>query len=213
MNKSVRVENSKTNKPVPIVDDIYLHSIFDPEKEAKAFANNNIEHIKVHQNFIVLGLGFAYHIREIINLAKVYHSQFNIIVIEPNKELISTYRENGNQSKEDFEIVTHENIEDYYFDSRLIKAMLNKPKIFRLDTAFNLDLNFYKSFLTYKVNKNLNHYKERLKPEVKDIFEPIIKSSLEQSFNEIISKKSEFTKPEYFLLALKEIIQSNKAAT
>ncbi|AYD41454.1 DUF115 domain-containing protein [Clostridium fermenticellae] len=65
-NRNIRIEYSKDNKPIIKVANLYLHSKFYPEREAKKFADENIETFNNKDEVIVYGLGLGYHIKEIL---------------------------------------------------------------------------------------------------------------------------------------------------
>lgn len=75
----VALSLSKTEKTVPVVRQVSLHSRYDPEKEARQwFQNNTVD----AASFIVFGLGFGYHLDVLLE-----HTTSSISVIEPSLDL------------------------------------------------------------------------------------------------------------------------------
>ncbi|WP_432407100.1 motility associated factor glycosyltransferase family protein [Wukongibacter sp. M2B1] len=68
----------------------FLHSKYDPLKEAKSFAKGNIDISK--KNYIVYGAGFFYHITEFLE----QHKDANLYLFETNKYILKTAIENIN---------------------------------------------------------------------------------------------------------------------
>ena len=58
---------AKSGHIVPVVDQIYLHSVYDPIKEADDYVQTHEEDLKKNPTVLMLGLGFGYHIFQIIN--------------------------------------------------------------------------------------------------------------------------------------------------
>lgn len=92
INQTVNVESneyqiveSKTLVPTLLINcynkKFYLHSKYDPVKEAERFIEENYDE-KIN-DYIIYGFGFGYHIRELINRNK----NANIYVFETNKEI------------------------------------------------------------------------------------------------------------------------------
>ena len=86
--KTVRVTLSKDGNPIPQIGVISLHSNHYPLKEASdSLLNYNL---KNHQRPVVYGLGFGYHILEIL---KKYNGS-ELLVIEPVMEIFQSFLEN-----------------------------------------------------------------------------------------------------------------------
>lgn len=79
-NYTLRISlNSKT---------IFLHSKYDPQREAVNIAQDNFN--PDIDNYIVFGLGFGYHVKELIKLAP----NSNFYIIETNKDIFRIALEN-----------------------------------------------------------------------------------------------------------------------
>src|SRR5690606_15650196 len=138
----------------PVINGVHLHSIFNPIKEAEAFAQNHLETIKTKNNFLFLGLGFGYHIDEVIKLAGNYHQEIGILIIEPNQKLISDYLDEIGADKQEA-IVHYSSLEDYFLDSNLIDFLMLKPAIIKHDPAYDINKDFFTKFLTHKPDPSI----------------------------------------------------------
>jgi hypothetical protein len=70
MERKPEVVNSKENTPTLYINGIYLHSKYSPRKEAEKFISANEKLYKNKDIILVYGLGFGYHIRELLKRAK-----------------------------------------------------------------------------------------------------------------------------------------------
>jgi hypothetical protein len=83
MPETINLVRTKTGKLTIKYQNILLHSVYDPEEEARRFIEaQNIEKGNI---VIVYGLGLAYHIQEI--LARI-GQEGKIFVIEPNLDIL-----------------------------------------------------------------------------------------------------------------------------
>ena len=85
--KTVRIVLAKDGNPVPQIGGISLHSNYYPLKEAIQLLDDFV--IDDHQNLVVYGLGFGYHILEI---QKKFPKR-NILVIEPLMSIFQSFIE------------------------------------------------------------------------------------------------------------------------
>ena len=77
---NVKVVTSKSNHLVPKINNIELHSIYDPQKEANALLLKYGDKIKNNKFVLVLGLGFAYHVDQIIiELEKHHNNNYKLL--------------------------------------------------------------------------------------------------------------------------------------
>lgn len=78
----MKVIISKSGHKVPVINNLPLHSKMNPLREAGSFFKNEK---KAKTVWIVLGLGFAYHLEDILNEGKT------VYVVEPNPEISDYY--------------------------------------------------------------------------------------------------------------------------
>ena len=80
---SFKIEKSRNNKDILIINDKYIHSKFDPEAEAKNFI------YKGKNLIIIFGVGLGYGINNIIS----NNPDSIFIIYEPIKEIFLLYKE------------------------------------------------------------------------------------------------------------------------
>ena len=86
--QSYEVKNSRTDQKVPVVNGVHLHSIYNPFKEAQALVEKYADQLTHKNEVLILGLGFAYHVNEIINyMTRVHGDNFRIVIVEPNAQI------------------------------------------------------------------------------------------------------------------------------
>lgn len=82
----VEVLLAKSHHIVPVLGSVSLHSRYDPVKEAQGLVGN-IEGLE-KSNCVVLGLGFGYHLKEVLN-----KSPKTLTVVEPSLDLFKRFLE------------------------------------------------------------------------------------------------------------------------
>ena len=91
---SVSFSQSKSGHKIPIVNGVYLHSAFDPVKEAEALVIENEKNFEKENNILILGLGYGYHVNEIRSkLVLNFGSDYKIYIIEPNSNIVNLVNE------------------------------------------------------------------------------------------------------------------------
>ena len=93
MENRIEVIISKNGMKVPIIDNINIHSIYDPEKEGEKIIKKSLKSVKESSIIVILGLGFGYHLQKLIEL------ETDFIVFEPNIDLIDLALENNEELK------------------------------------------------------------------------------------------------------------------
>lgn len=126
---------SKSGLTVPLINEVYLHSMYSPTKEAEGFAKLNEETLRRKKNVIVLGLGFGYHIEEVAKILNQNHNDYRIIVIEPNEELFNDFFEK--RQFEDARIlpIFTDDPESLFLREDFIEFLLTSPAILKHDTS------------------------------------------------------------------------------
>ncbi|MDD3050098.1 MAG: hypothetical protein PHR06_03030, partial [Candidatus Cloacimonetes bacterium] len=72
--------------PVPRINSNFLHSFYDPVSEGEKLANRFVTENPETKNILVMGLGFAYHIRPLLA------GENNVFVYEPEDDLVELYK-------------------------------------------------------------------------------------------------------------------------
>lgn len=153
MNYEIRT--SKTELPVPVVNDVLLHSIYDPMREALNFVNSNREQFEEKRKFVVLGLGFGYHVAKMEEVLKEKGKAYQIYVIEPVKKVAKDFIANKPvKFSENVTILTGENIHEFYMNENLINFLLDSPGVIAHPASFNLHKDFFTRFLRHEVGSD-----------------------------------------------------------
>lgn len=92
-NKNIyEIIETKTNQSTVKINQedksYFLHSKYNPKREAKNIAEENYE--ESIENYIIFGLGFGYHVEELMSMAP----NSNFYIIETNKEIFRLALEN-----------------------------------------------------------------------------------------------------------------------
>jgi len=184
---SYEIKESKTGEKVPVVNGIHLHSIYNPIKEAENFIEENKGLLKENSNILVLGLGFGYHIKELIKqLKELHNNQFELCIIEPIHQLVNDSQELYN-SFENTKILAELTIEELYSDRTFINFLVTKPALLAHPSSFNLSKSYFTNLLKYKSDNKLDKTRYLLQnPILKNIFNDYPQ---ELSLDELVENK------------------------
>ena len=161
MSANIIIETSKTGHSIPRVNGVYLHSTLDPIKEAIAFAHTQIARAEKTSAILVLGLGFAYHIDELIKQLKTSNKTYSITVVEPNKALVQTYLDNIN-STPSFQIISNNDVIKLYQENTYIDFLKLKPVIISHNNSFNANKTFFSTLLSYRASLQMQDYIDKI---------------------------------------------------
>jgi len=160
------LEKSKSGSYTLKYNGKYIHSKYDPEKEAVSFCKRNIKLIN-KEIVIIYGLGLGYHIKE---LRKIVNEKL-IYVLELNNEIINICKKVNNQifMDKNIKIVGNDErkfIENLIYDNNIL---IYKPS---LEMLKNIDFKFYRllnsiEFIQEKstlelINENIQKYFKEL---------------------------------------------------
>ena len=155
--KTYEIKTSKTGEKLPVIDDVHLHSIYNPIKEAQSIAQKYSEQIQKKNNILIFGLGFAYHVREIEKIAQEHHGDnYSIIVIEPNAKIARDCRELNIIEEKNITIYAGQEVTDLYRNLSLVEFLTQKPAIIAHPSSFNLYREYFKSFLAHEASSDKN---------------------------------------------------------
>lgn len=163
--RKYEITQSKTGKWIPIINDVHLHSSFDPHKEAEALADRHEQTLKDKKNILILGLGFAHHVESICGRLQKYHGKdFMVSVIEPCQETISRWREIYPKSLGENVKIYQENIpQDLYAKAELVEFLTLKPGVISHPASFNLYSEYFKAYLTHMAPLKISCIQELIK--------------------------------------------------
>tara|TARA_R110000868_G_scaffold97619_7_gene268605 strand:- start:986 stop:1666 length:681 start_codon:yes stop_codon:yes gene_type:complete len=153
----IEVKLSKSNTPVPVVDGIHLHSIYNPSKEAVGLIAKYEEAIAKQNKILVLGLGFGYHVWQLESILGRLHKNFEVIVIEPDIRMYDSFKKHAPvEFSNKTRIVSANTISEFYDDINLVKFMAGKPLVVPHAASFNLREDFFKKFMSFNASNELS---------------------------------------------------------
>jgi hypothetical protein len=154
--ESYEIKSSRNNLKVPVVNDVHLHSMYNPAKEAQAIVSKHDSALQSKNHVLVLGLGFAYHVYEVCRKLESYHgNDYKVIVIEPNEQVYRDCVANHLFPNKNIEVYSGENLQAIYSELNLVKFLIEKPLVISHPASFGLYQSFFKSFLEFDAEKDL----------------------------------------------------------
>jgi hypothetical protein len=208
-NSQYELQPSKNGHTVPVINGVYLHSIYNPLKEAEAFVNSKKKNLQYKNKVLVLGLGFGYHVEEISKLLECSNKDFEIIVLEPNERLVKDFINTRNFENPNIKIVCKQKIKELFGDWTFIKFLMEKPCIIKHDASFILEKEFYTNFLAYQAPKDIINYKSLLSESSKTLFDSREARDFSSFITHIEKSNHIASKNEFLLLALNQINKMN----
>lgn len=150
------VKTSKTDHAVPVVNDVHLHSIYNPIKEAESFVQSFEKTLKEKNLFLVLGLGFGYHILEMTRyFDSINKKDYKIAILEPNEKVYQECLKNTDFKDLNVSIFCSPSVEDLYANREMVEFLRMAPKIIPHAPSFNLYNTFFKSFMSFNAKNNI----------------------------------------------------------
>lgn len=150
----------------------YIHSKYNPQKEAEQFARCNVDSIK-EENIVLYGLGLGYHVEEI---KKLMNNKSSLYVFEYNNILIRYCKEINSQvfNYDNIKIISGSDSEFYNKLSKCI-SLTNKILIHRpsLETISNSNEKLYNLINDFCLR--IQYY--NAEPERIEIYEENIKEN------------------------------------
>lgn len=205
-NSNYQIEEARTGLPVPVINGVYLHSIYNPQKEAQTLAEKYFETLK-HKNYVlVLGLGFGYHINEIASNLRKNFNEYQIIVIEPNSTLIEDFVKRHAFDDENIKIINTNSVSTLYHNSDFVNFLMQKPCVVKHEASFSINKEFFTNLLSYKAETNISDYKNLFSVEAKQIIDENVKDSIQGYIANLQNKRTIANKQEFLALAFNAII-------
>ncbi|MBL7665491.1 MAG: hypothetical protein JNM93_10195 [Bacteriovoracaceae bacterium] len=196
------LKEARTGHDVPVIDGVYLHSIYNPVKEAEAFVTTNMSLIDNRHQFIVLGLGFGFHVDQLIKYLVSKKVDYQIIIIEPNLELIKLFNQKRPFLNNKTVIKHLGDVNKLYSEQTFLNYLYDKPSVLVHDVSLNLNLEMFKQFLKYKHSSYVRDYASIVHPELqKDLLKITDESSIDDFTKSISRLKTLTDKKDLFFLA------------
>lgn len=160
----LQVIQSKSGHPIPVFNQIYLHSEYDPVKEAKKFADEYDGIIAKNSHLIVYGLGFAYHLTELVNrLIACHGAKARITVVEPNQDLIESFQEHNFPLSKIVSIFSTKDITQLFKQEDFIAAISQKPAVIKHPQSYSIHHTFFDALENFQISQDLKSTRTSLK--------------------------------------------------
>ncbi|WP_127715301.1 hypothetical protein [Halobacteriovorax sp. HLS] len=209
------IKVAKTEHKVPVVNDVHIHSIYNPVREAVGFIAKNKKLISAKNEILILGLGFGYHVSEaIVSLKEKWGTNYKIIVIEPNEKVYRDYLEYNELSDSNLSIYAGYEIKELYKNRELVNYLLTKPGIIAHPASFNLYEDYYKNLLSYQAPKSVRSFDEYIESVVlRDNLKRLNQDrDIVSAINESVqNRKEDLDQTDHFFLAYNEMIKGSLA--
>ncbi len=183
--ESYELKYSRTGHPVPVIDGVHLHSIYNPIKEAEALVEKSRTVLKEKSEILLLGLGMGHHLEAMVNELSKYHGDnYRVMVIDPNERCYEDYLRHRAFDDSKVTYYIGETPEMLYSDRTLVDFLVKRPGIVSHTASFNLYGQYFKSILSYKAPKDIGNAS-------KLVTDPILRDKLlslgaDQSISEAI---------------------------
>lgn len=204
-----QIIESKSGHKIPKVNNIHLHSTYDPRYEAERFILENEDLFKNNNKVLIFGLGFAYHVQYLVSYLKnLYQENYQILIIEPNLKIVTDCESLGLIPAGNISIFSGMEPGDLFQNEEFLEFLIEKPAILPHPASFNLNSSYFKNFLAFRSNKSLENVIPQIKsPEIRDYLSQFPEeSNLDFITNEKIAIKDSLDNPsDYFFLLLKNI--------
>lgn len=211
--ENYEIKTSRTDQKIPVVNGVHLHSIYNPFKEAEALIEKNLSNLENKREVLVLGLGFAYHVNELIEIMSKIHSDnnFKIVVIEPNIQVYNDCIELDLLNKKNVIVYAGFTSAELYSDSDLVHFLLKKPTVIAHPSSFNLYQLYFKEVLSFVAPSKIGESIQFLNnSKVKDYLRNF---NQEMTFKEIsstsIAEKHKFEEMDFLAMALNEMTKTS----
>ncbi len=211
--QSYEIKDSRTEQKVPVVNGVHLHSIYNPFKEAQALIEKYSEQLNQKNEVLILGLGFAYHVNEIINyMSQVHGDNFRIVIIEPNSQIYHDCLNLELLNKKNVLVYSGFMPEELYADIDLIHFLLRKPAVVPHPPSFNLYQEYFKEILTYEAPKKIGAIQDFITvKEIKNYLSHLEDHETIDSFlYSDLPKRTELKGIDFLSMALSEMTKNAK---
>ena len=155
--KTYEVKTSRGGLKIPVINEVHLHSMYDPVKEAKTFLNKHEVSLESKNKVLVFGLGYAYHIYELCKVLERNHgTNYQIVVIEPNDQVYQDCIKYNLFPNKNIKVFSGFDLQRMYAESELINFLIQKPAIISHPASFELYRNFFEKFMTYEAPRDIS---------------------------------------------------------
>ena len=208
-NHHINFEKSRNGLTVPYIEGVYLHSIYNPTKEADQLAEEYEQNLKSKNYVLVLGLGFGYHIEAIAKKLNHHHGSYKIVVLETNKALIEQFINTRAFEDTNISIIYFNNNVDLYSNPDFTNFLKHKPTVIRHEPSFSINDQKYIEFLKFKASESKDVYNKTINQNAKDILD-LHHFDHVSRINKVKQDANIKSKADYLLFAFSEIANMGK---
>lgn len=194
---------SKTGHLVPVVNDVHLHSIYNPIKEAEAFLEKNKAVIKQKNKVLILGLGFAYHVNLVVALMdETFGGDFEVAVVEPHLTMAKDCLTRNLLNDARVTVFCKGKAADLYKLNEFADFLMKGPNVITHTASFNLHERFFRDLLAYRSPSDVESISKRIKnTDLKNYLGHLQpQTDLHKFISEDIKKKNNADSAEDYLL-------------
>ena len=209
------IKVAKNGSKIPVVNDVHLHSIYDPQREAKQLVERQSSHWNNKRDVLIFGLGFGYHVRSVIEMLEQKPGSFNIIVIEPNIKVAADCVEMGLVDTKKVYLCSGYTPQDIYTNRDLIDFLLRKPAMFSHPPSFNLYSEYFKKMLSYQAPKELEFISRQFQSaELRSLFGSFDQSlTLNEMAKRLTTNHSKKSEKDFLIMAYHEMVKKSLSLT
>jgi hypothetical protein len=158
MSFAIKLHTTKSKDIVPIVNDVPVHSLLNPVREAEVFATNFMSQLSTNPNVLILGLGFGYHVEEIERLLRLKHKAYKISVIEGISDLARSCQSYRHLNP-NITVFSNPAPEDLFFNEEFCEFLLNKPTLVMHPVLYKLSEAYYRKILSRRAATDTQQWK------------------------------------------------------
>jgi hypothetical protein len=204
-NSQYELQPSRNGLTVPVINGVYLHSIYNPIKEAEAFVGSQKKNLTFKNSVLILGLGFGYHVEEAAKILNSVHKSYEIIILEPNERLVEDFIASRAFEDKNIKIICKQKVKELFSDWNFVQFLMKKPCIIKHDASFILEKDFFTNFLGFQASKDIINYKGLLSEDAKNLFQTRDSRNFDSYVEEIKGSGRIIDRNEYLVLALNEL--------
>ncbi|MBT4790982.1 MAG: hypothetical protein HON90_05385 [Halobacteriovoraceae bacterium] len=203
-NSRYELQTARNGLSVPVIDGVYLHSIYNPTKEAATQAKMHESSLKTKNYVLVLGLGFGYHIEEIAKILNQYHAHYKIVILEPNETLVENFKQIRNFEDQNIRIYCAP-VDELFESWEFINFLSHKPSLIKHDASYSLEHKYFKEFLEYKAPTSMESLQKLSNDDAYKLYLGRDEKNFIEAINTIKTGKSLLTNADFLFMALNEI--------
>ncbi len=203
--KRLSIVKSNSGHDILLIDQVEMHSKFNPIQEAYDLALSLSDKLKSNPNILVLGLALGYHIQQLDFKMREYHKNPNIFIVEPNEEVVHLAQKSHIIPNNHITIFSGRDIEKYYQHALFVEFLNQKPLIVPHKPTINLEADFFKRFLAYKASNKINKIMPILNKELQEVFRHFPQHYTLANCLDEIYQQEELGRVDMQLLAFREL--------